>query len=119
MPNYRGMIVESPSTIYAMDIYCVVGGHPDDGTPYTFSYWSCLPDAECEAMRQRKLLAGSCSGDITSRPVTVWYAKDPVTSKKIFYKPLRLEQIIVDPPTVESIKNKLTDDELDILGLKR
>jgi hypothetical protein len=39
--------------------------------------------------------------------------------RKVFYKVDRLQSVMVDAPTRESILAKLTDDELAVLGVKR
>lgn len=96
------------------EVYAVAGGHPDDGTSYTFSYWHQRDIAESES-RAINAKFPECKTIVTKRPL--FYFKTGNEPKTYFYVPT-IKKVIVNPPTRQSILDKMTPDEIEILGIK-
>jgi hypothetical protein len=98
------------------EVWSVMVKNKDDGLYDYVSYWTNHGSA-IDDLKKRQMCTTRPNDDFKIVTANLFFMK--MGERKVFYKVDRLQSVMVDAPTRESILAKLTDDELAVLGVKR
>lgn len=99
------------------EVWAVMRKNPEDGLYDYVSYWT-NHDAAIKDLKTRQRRCTAAIEDEYKLATTILFFST-IDRNKCWFKVDHIKKVIVNAPTYESIIAKLTDDELEVLGIKR